>query len=111
MLKSGTNQFHGSFYEYYRDEALNANTFDANRGGQAKAGLYWNQPGSTVDGPGADPGPLQRDRPTFFMYSWEQIRSEVPFPQVYTVPSALERTGDFSQTRTADGRPSSSTTR
>ena len=39
------------------------------------------------------------------MYNWEQIRSEVPFPQVYTVPTALERTGDFSQTRTADGRP------
>ena len=29
----------------------------------------------------------------------------MPFPQVYTVPSALERTGDFSQSRTADGRP------
>ena len=39
------------------------------------------------------------------MYNWEQIRSEVPFPQVYTVPTALERAGDFSQTRTADGRP------
>ena len=39
------------------------------------------------------------------MYNWEQIRSEVPFPQVYTVPTALERAGDFSQSRTADGRP------
>jgi len=105
ILKSGTNQFHGSFYEYYRDEKLNANTFDANRAGQAKAGLYWNQPGLTVDGPVRIPGLYNGTDRTFFMYSWEQIRSEVPFPQVYTVPSALERTGDFSQTRTADGRP------
>ena len=105
VVKSGTNQFHGALYEYYRDEALNANTFDANRGGQQKAGLYWNQPGASIDGPVKIPGLYDgRDR-TFFMYNWEQIRSEVPFPQVYTVPTALERAGDFSQTRTADGRP------
>jgi outer membrane receptor protein involved in Fe transport len=105
VLKSGTNQFHGSVYEYYRDEALNANTFDANRAGTAKAGLYWSQPGLTVDGPVKIPGLYNGTDKTFFMYNWEQIRSEVPFPQVYTVPSALERTGDFSQSRTADGRP------
>ena len=51
------------------------------------------------------PGLYNGTDKTFFMYNWEQIRSEVPFPQVYTVPSALERTGDFSQSRTADGRP------
>ena len=51
------------------------------------------------------PGLYDGKDKTFFMYNWEQIRSEVPFPQVYTVPTALERTGDFSQTRTADGRP------
>ena len=106
VLKSGTNQFHGALYEYYRDEKLNANTFDANRrAAVAKAGLYWNQPGLTVDGPVRIPGLYNGTDKTFFMYNWEQIRSEVPFPQVYTVPSALERAGDFSQTRTADGRP------
>ena len=63
ILKSGTNQFHGSFYESYRDEALNANTFDANRAGQAKAGLYWNQPGIDRGRTRAHPGSLQRDRP------------------------------------------------
>ena len=105
VLKSGTNQFHGALYEYYRDEKLNANTFDANRGGVAKPGLYWNQPGLTLDGPVKIPGLYDGTDKTFFMYNWEQIRSEVPFPQVYTVPSALERAGDFSQSRTADGRP------
>jgi hypothetical protein len=105
ILKSGTNTFHGAFYEYYRDEKLNANTFDANRGGQEKAGLYWNQPGATVDGPVKIPGLYDGANKTFFMYSWEQIRSEVPFPQVYTVPTAAQRGGDFSDLRTADGRP------
>ena len=105
LLKSGSNRFHGAFYEYYRDEKLNANTFDANRGGQEKAGLYWNQPGATVDGPVKIPGLYDGTDKTFFMYSWEQIRSEVPFPQVYTVPTAAQRAGDFSQTTTADGRP------
>ena len=92
-------------YEYYRDEALNANTFDANRAGQSKPGLYWNQPGASLDGPVRIPGLYDGKDKTFFMYNWEQIRSEVPFPQVYTVPTALERAGNFSQTRTADGRP------
>jgi hypothetical protein len=105
VLKSGTNQFHGNVYNYYRDEKLNANTFDANRTGVSKAGLYWNQPGVTVDGPVRIPGLYNGTNKTFFMYNWEQIRSEVPFPQVYTVPSALERQGDFSQTRTSGGQP------
>jgi hypothetical protein len=105
VVKSGTNQLHGAVYEYYRDEALNANTFDANRAGQSKPGLYWNQPGVSVDGPVKIPGLYDGTDKTFFMYNWEQIRSEVPFPQVYTVPTALVRAGNFTQTRTADGRP------
>ena len=105
VTRSGTNDLHGSVYEYYRDDALNANTFDANRAGQSKAGLYWNQPGVTLDGPVHLPGLYNGRDKTFFMYNWEQIRSEVPFPQVYTVPSALERAGNFSQTRTAGGQP------
>ena len=51
------------------------------------------------------PGLYNGTDKTFFMYNWEQIRSEVPFPQVYTVPTALERAGNFSQTLTAGGRP------
>ena len=92
VLKSGTNQFHGAVYEYYRDEKLNANTFDANRGGhrqgRASTGV---SPALTLDGPVRIPGLYDGTDKTFFMYYWEQIRSEVPFPQVYTVPSALER--------------------
>jgi len=51
ILKSGTNTFHGAAYMYYRDESLNANTFDGNRAGVPKTDLYWNQPGATISGP------------------------------------------------------------
>jgi len=105
ILKSGTNAFHGAGYMYYRDEKLNANTFDANRTGQSKAGLYWSQPGATLSGPVKIPGLYDGKDKTFFMYSWEQIHSEVPFVQLYTLPTEAQRRGDFSQTVTADGRP------
>ena len=111
VLKSGTNQFHGAVYEYYRDEKLNANTFDANRGGVGEGRPLLEPARPHLDGPVKIPGLYDGTDKTFFMYNWEQIRSEVPFPQVYTVPTALERAGDFSQTRTADGRPSPSTIR
>jgi len=39
------------------------------------------------------------------MYSWEQIHSEVPFVQLYTLPTEAERRGDFSKTVTASGAP------
>jgi hypothetical protein len=105
ILKSGTNSFHGAAYMYYRDESLNANTFDANRAGTPKTDLYWNQPGFTISGPVRIPGLYDGRDKTFFMYSYERISSEIPFPQVFTVPSAAERAGDFTQTRTSAGAP------
>jgi hypothetical protein len=105
ILKSGTNAFHGAAYMYYRDESLNANTFDGNRAGRPKTNLYWNQPGATISGPVIIPGLYDGKDKTFFMYSYERISSEIPFPQVFTVPSAAERAGDFSKTVTATGAP------
>ena len=104
ILKSGTNAFHGAAYMYYRDEKLNANTFDGNRAGTPKADLYWNQPGVTISGPVRIPGLYDGRDKTFFMYSYERISSQIPFPQVFTVPSAAERAGDFSKTGHGDRR-------
>jgi len=42
---------------------------------------------------------------TFFMYSWEAIRSSIPYPLTYTVPSLDQRNGDFSKTVQANGSP------
>ena len=104
-LKSGTNQYHGSLYHYFRNDILNANAFESNAAARGKSAFRWNQPGIQVDGPVLLPRIYNgRDR-TFFMFSWEKIKSKIPFPQTYTVPTALQRTGDFSQTRQANGQP------
>ena len=105
LLKSGTNQFHAAAYMYYRDEKWNANTFDGNRTGTPKADLYWQQPGATVSGPVRIPGIYDGRDKTFFMYSYERIKSQIPFVQLYTLPTEAERLGDFSKTVSAAGLP------
>ena len=71
-IKSGTNDIHGSAYEFLRNDALNANNFFFNRGGVPKAPLRQNQFGASVG------GPIKRDR-TFFFFNWEDFYPEFPF--------------------------------
>ena len=97
-LKSGTNAYHGSAYWYVRNDILNANEIAANARGTPLSAFRWNQPGFQVDGPVRIPGLYDgRDR-THFMYSYEAIRSSIPRVSSMTMPTELERTGDFSQT-------------
>ncbi|HYP06407.1 MAG TPA: TonB-dependent receptor, partial [Bryobacteraceae bacterium] len=104
-LKSGGNEFHGSVYEYHRNRILNANTFQANRQSQPRAPFIWNQPGATVSGPVWLPGIYKgRDR-SFFHFSWEGIYQNIPNHPVETVPTVLNRGGDFSDLRTTQGQP------
>jgi hypothetical protein len=104
-LKSGTNQLHGSLYHYFRNDKLNANAFESNLNNQRRNSFHWNQPGAQVDGPVYIPKVYNgRDR-TFFMFSWEKIKSAIPLPQTYTVPTPEQRTGDFSRTLQANGQP------
>jgi hypothetical protein len=51
ITKSGTNEFHGSLFEFFRNEALNANDFFFNRAGQKKPVVRQNQFGGTIGGP------------------------------------------------------------
>lgn len=104
-LKGGSNQLHGALYEYFRNDVLNANTFESNLAGAKKSAFRWNQPGLEIDGPVYLPKIYDGRDKTFFMYSWEAIRSSIPYPQTYTVPSLLQRTGDFSQTVQSNGNP------
>jgi hypothetical protein len=104
-LKSGTNRFHGAVYHYFRHDKLNANAFESNLAGVKRSSFRWNQPGIQVDGPVFLPKLYNgRDR-TFFMFSWEKIKSAIPFPQTYTVPTLEQRAGDFSRTVQANGQP------
>lgn len=104
-LKSGTNKLHGSVYEYHRNRVLNANTFQANRQGQPRGPFIWNQPGATVSGPVYIPKLYDGRNRTFFLFSWEAIKQNIPNNPLHTVPSLLNRTGDFSDLRQSNGNP------
>jgi hypothetical protein len=95
VLKSGTNRFHGTAFEFLRNEALDArNFFDAE-----KSKLRRNQFGATVHGP-VSLGRLYRGRDrTFFLASWESYRQGRGVNKLGRVPAALEQAGDFSETR------------
>jgi Carboxypeptidase regulatory-like domain len=90
VTKSGTNQVHGSFYEYFRNTVLDANTFFNNAAGVAVPDFKQNQFGGTLG------GPVRKDR-TFLFGSYEgrRIRQGIPSGTVF-LPTASEISGDFS---------------
>jgi hypothetical protein len=104
-LKSGTNSFHGSGYEYYRRKWLDANSFVLNAKGIPKIEHYLDQYGFEVDGPIRIPGLYNGKNKTFFMFNGERYREGTPAAQLSSVPTAAMRTGDFSHLVDASGRP------
>ncbi|HZY62198.1 MAG TPA: TonB-dependent receptor, partial [Edaphobacter sp.] len=106
VSKSGTKQFHGSFAYYFRNEAMNANSYFSNRSGVARARYRYNTITGTIGGPIYGPGPLKslKDK-LFFFYSQDYEPSTTPLGiSQYTVPTALERQGDFSQSYNSSGQ-------
>jgi Carboxypeptidase regulatory-like domain/TonB dependent receptor-like, beta-barrel len=97
IYKSGTNQFHGSAYEFLRNSVFDANNFFNNRRGEELGSFKRSQFGATAS------GPIRRDR-TFFMASYEGLRELSAATTTFTVPTALQRQGDFSQTFAANGQ-------
>ena len=81
VTKSGSNQFHGSAFEYLRNDALDAADFFTNRSGGTKAPLHRNQYGATFG------GPIR----TFFFASWEGFRQVSPQVSSTRVPTDAER--------------------
>jgi hypothetical protein len=105
VTKSGTSQFHGSGYLYHRNEGLNANTFLDNIRPQyglsvtPKPLFRYNDPGYTIGGPIFIPKVFERSRNRAFFF-WSQEWQEQLVPNTahnVTVPTALERAGNFSQ--------------
>jgi carboxypeptidase family protein len=86
LTKSGANTFHGSVFEFLRNDVLNANDWGSQL---AKAPLRRNQFGATIG------GPIKRDK-TFFFFSYSGLRQTTStFMSSAIVPTALERAGDF----------------
>jgi len=105
-IKNGTAQFHGSAYYYYRHEEFNANEWFFNQLGQAKPKYRYENPGFTVGGPILIPKVrFNKDRNhLFFFYSWDQLwNTQSTALNKYTMPTALERQGDFSQSFNTNG--------
>ncbi|MBY0503638.1 MAG: TonB-dependent receptor [Bryobacteraceae bacterium] len=91
ISKAGTNAFHGSLYEFNRNKSLRANDFFSNRVGRARQPFNFNQWGATIG------GPIKKDK-TFFFFNWEQFKQRTLATTIRSVPTALQRSGDFSQT-------------
>ncbi|HXJ40030.1 MAG TPA: TonB-dependent receptor, partial [Bryobacteraceae bacterium] len=82
ITKSGTNQLHGSVFEFYRDRGMNANTFVNNRAGVRKSPYHFNQFGGSVG------GPVRKDKVFFFLNYDEQKNQSTQIMAPNSLPSA-----------------------
>lgn len=91
VIKSGTNEVHGTLYEYLRNDNLDANGFFGNRNDQ-QVPFSQNQFGASIGGP--MPGLKNK---MFWFVSWEGFRSRRGNSTTYSTPPADFRQGDFSR--------------
>ncbi|MBZ5605954.1 MAG: carboxypeptidase regulatory-like domain-containing protein, partial [Acidobacteriia bacterium] len=84
VTKSGTNQFHGSLFEYLRNSDLDAADFFSNKNSAPKSPLHRNQYGGTFG------GPIKKDK-TFFFASYEGFRQVAPTVSSTIVPTDAQR--------------------
>ena len=93
VTKSGGSDFHGSFYQYFRNRSLDANTWSRNRAGQDRQQNNFNQFGYILSGPA--PGKLENK--LFWLWGQEWARRRRGATTIVTVPSLAMRQGDFSE--------------
>ncbi len=104
ITKGGTTQFHGMASYYFRNEDLNANDFFSNEAGRPIAKYRYNIGSYTIDGPVILPKVHSLRNKLFFFFS-QEFQRQIPTYGVEekTVPTALERQGNFSQSYTTSG--------
>ena len=106
VTKHGGSEFHGTVAWYKRHEMFNAQNFFNNRTGTTKPIYRYSDWSGTIGGPVPVKIPiLNRDGKSFnFFYSVEDMRLKDVNPlRFFTMPTALERNGDYSQTKTPGG--------
>lgn len=92
VTRSGTNRFHGTLFEYFRNDALDANDWFANSRGLGKPPFRHNNFGGVLG------GPIVRDR-SFFFFSYEGLRLRQPQVRITAVPTTSARNSAPTQIR------------
>jgi hypothetical protein len=98
-MRSGTNQYHGSAYDYFVNEIFNSGNpyLTGNPAGNPRPRARRNDYGFTVGGPVWIPRIYNGRDKTFFFFNWEQFRETTKINnQLQTVPTLAYRQGDFS---------------
>jgi hypothetical protein len=105
ITKGGTQDFHGTAYDYYRNETLNANSFFNNRTNTPRAPYRYRISGGTIGGPVYIPHKFNSSKTKLFFFESEEFTGmKNNFPtDLVTTPTQLERNGDFSQSRLVNG--------
>ena len=101
--KNGTNQLHGSLYEFVRNNILNANDFFAKRANRQKADFHYNQFGGSIGGPLVIPKIYNGKNRSFFFFAYEGTRFRQLAANFATLPDPAWLTGDFSDLKNTDG--------
>ncbi len=96
ITRSGTNQFHGTLYEFNQNSAFNATPFFTNKAGAKKPVSRFNQYGGSFSGPVWIPKLWNGKNKMFFMFAYEGVKDALPAPSTNTMPTDAERAGDFS---------------
>jgi hypothetical protein len=101
--KSGSNDLHGTLWEYLRNKDLNANNFFSNSNGTPRGAFTQNQFGFNVGGPVYIPKLYNGRNKTFFFVDYEGFRLRQGQSYTETVPTAAERSGDLSALAASQG--------
>ena len=97
VSRSGSPEFHGTAYEYLRNDKLDANTWSNNLAGAPRATNRYNQFGYNIGGPVYIPGKWNKDKSKlFFLFSQEWMKRRRLDTQLSQVPTLAMRDGDFS---------------
>jgi Carboxypeptidase regulatory-like domain len=91
--KGGSNSFHGTLFEYLQNDALDAHVYNF----AEKAPKHFNTFGGSIGGPVSVPHLYDGHNKTFFFFDYEGNRRRTSQAEQYTVPTALERTGNLSE--------------
>ena len=95
--KGGGQQFHGSLFEYLANDNLDANSFWNNKFGRNKTESKRSQFGGSIS------GPIWNSKRLYGLFGYEGLRQSSPSSRLATVPTELERAGDFSRSFNANG--------